>query len=103
MIPRFLEKPRNCKNEISLNMPETEFEKGMFAEVAVLISVTHTLIYSVPDYFTDTIKLGIVVFVPFGKKNITGYITSYCKDAPEGVKPLLDIVSLKTFVSDKTS
>jgi primosomal protein N' (replication factor Y) len=82
-------------------MSESEFEKGMFVEVAVPLPVGHTYIYSVPEQFTHKVRTGLPVFVPFGKKNITGYIIDFCKDAPTGVKPILDIVSKEPLFSHK--
>lgn len=78
-------------------MDESKFRKGMFVRVALPVPISKTFIYSVPDHLTTDIRLGIPVFVPFGRRNLTGYITDFSKNAPKGLKQINEIVDANPF------
>ncbi len=64
-----------------------------YIEVALPVPVFGTFIYSVPEDLKSDIKIGVPVFVSFGRRNLTGYVTGFSKLAPKGVKPIKEIVS----------
>lgn len=74
-------------------MTDFKFIEGMYIVVALPLPLPKNFIYSVPTNLISEIKIGLPVFVPFGRRNLTGYITSFCSDAPKGVKPVREIVS----------
>ena len=76
-------------------MSELKGKESMFIEVALPVPIFGAFIYSVPESLSQDIKIGIPVFVPFGKRNLTGYITGFSKSAPKGVKSIEEIVSPK--------
>ena len=80
-------------------MVELKFKEGMYLVVTLPLPLRKSFIYSVPSYLFSDIKFGIPVFVPFGRRNITGYITGFCKKAPKGVKPIKEIVNTEPLFS----
>ncbi len=82
-------------------MVELKFKEGMYLVVTLPLPLRKSFIYSVPSYLFSDIKFGIPVFVPFGRRNITGYITGFCKKAPKGVKPIKEIVNTEPLFSIK--
>jgi len=80
-------------------MAEQKFKEGMNAIVTLPLPVFKRYIYSIPLDLAPHIKIGIPVFVPFGKRNVTGYITGLCRETPEGVKAIKEIIDIQPFFS----
>jgi primosomal protein N' (replication factor Y) len=73
-------------------MAEKTFARGMNAVVAIPLPLSHQFIYAIPPHLEAAMQVGIPVFVPFGRRNITGFVTGFSKETPEGIKPIKDIV-----------
>ncbi len=65
----------------------------MFVKVTLPLPISKSFIYSVPDHLLSEVGIGIPVFVPFGKRNLTGYITGFSERAPKGVKSIKEVVA----------
>ena len=77
-------------------------EKKRFAQVAVGLPIDEVFTYLVPPYFQEEIKRGMRVFVPFGKRQITGYVADFVNNF-EGkeIKSIIEILDDKpTFDED---
>jgi primosomal protein N' (replication factor Y) len=48
----------------------------LFVEVAVLLPVIGTYYYQVPSHLRQKVAVGRQVLVPFGRRNLTGYVLS---------------------------
>lgn len=82
-------------------MAELKFKEGMFVVVALPLPISKNFIYSVPEELTDVIRLGVPVFVPFGRRNLTGYIIGFTDNAPEGVRSVKEIVTPEPLFSSE--
>lgn len=76
-------------------------EKSRFVIVTLPLPLSKSFVYSIPNEINPDVSIGVPVFVPFGKRHLTGYITGFTKDAPEGVKPLKEIVNPEPVFSQK--
>ena len=45
-----------------------------FAEVAINLTIKEVYAYKIPPELYGKVQLGMRVFVPFGKRRITGYV-----------------------------
>ncbi|MFC2140624.1 primosomal protein N', partial [Candidatus Auribacterota bacterium] len=83
-----------------------------YAKIVVELPLSHAFDYSVPPSLRDTVSIGSRVWIPFGRKEVTGYIVDFC-EIPDFEKtkeviglvektPLLDqkIIKLAYFISD---
>ncbi len=61
-------------------------------EVALPLPLEHTFSYRVPPELLDKVRPGLRVFVPFGRRKMTGYLIGYCQP-PQG-QPLKDLFEL---------
>ena len=61
--------------------------------VAVALPVYKTYTYSVPESLCERVAVGKRVFVPFGRRRVTGYVLGF-EDTPDAVdiKPILDVL-----------
>lgn len=73
-------------------MAALQFAQGMNAVVAVPLPLHKQFIYGVPSHLEQEMRVGIPVYVPFGKRNITGFITGFSRETPEDIKHIKDIV-----------
>ena len=48
--------------------------------------------YSVPEYLSNKIKLGIRVVVPFGRQTLEGFVISFVKDVDYETKDIIEVV-----------
>jgi primosomal protein N' (replication factor Y) len=64
-----------------------------FAEIAVPTPVNQLFTYSIPDNFQEAIQPGMRVLVPFGKKQLTGYVVRLSSTtAVKELKSIIDIL-----------
>ena len=47
-----------------------------FAEVAFNLPIKEVFTYKIPSEFFGKVQVGMRVFVPFGKRRITGYVVN---------------------------
>jgi primosomal protein N' (replication factor Y) len=73
-------------------MAQQTFARGMNAVIAVPLPLQRQFVYAVPSQLEQTMRIGIPVYVPFGKRNITGFITGFSKETPEGIKTIKDVI-----------
>ncbi len=59
----------------------------LFAEIAVTLPVRGTFIYSVPDHLKGINLVGSVVFVPFGRRKVSGIVLRIMDKLEENVNP----------------
>jgi primosomal protein N' (replication factor Y) len=82
-------------------MDKSSDKNGMFAVVTLPLPLSQSYLYSVPEEIRLDVSIGIPVFVPFGKRHLTGYITGFSKECPVGVKPIQEIVDSEPVFSQK--
>lgn len=85
--------------QLEETISKLNYMKGMYVVVALPLPLSKNFIYSVPSLLASDIGIGIPVFVPFGRRNLTGYIIGFQKDAPKGVKPIKEIVDRESLFS----
>ena len=79
----------------------------MYANVLVqyeVKSLDHTFTYEVPDNLKDIIQVGMKVSIPFGKKNINGFVISLTKEKPDSeyeIKSIIDIINKDIKLNDE--
>ena len=69
----------------------------MYAEVLIqyeVKSLDHTFTYEVPDNLKDIIQVGMKVSIPFGKKNINGFVISLTKEKPDSEYEIKDVLNV---------
>jgi primosomal protein N' (replication factor Y) (superfamily II helicase) len=66
----------------------------MFCQVVFPLPFRNTFTYSVPDELSDSVKTGVRVVAPFGKRVLTGFVvgTSDSTDIKEKIKPINDVL-----------
>ncbi len=71
-------------------------------EVALPLPLESTFSYRVPPEFLDKVRPGLRVFVPFGRRKMTGYLLGYCQP-PQGqvLKDLLELLDEEPLWTDK--
>ncbi len=74
--------PSLFKSLPCLTPPE---KTAAYAEVVFNLPVKGPFTYRIPDPLIPLVQVGARVFVPFGRRKITGYVVSLRGDAPEGV------------------
>lgn len=74
-----------------------------YVEVALLLPISKTFIYSVPDQWREIAGPGKRVLVPLGKRFVTGYIISFASLLPKGkeIFPLRRVFDDDTAISEK--
>ncbi|RME25822.1 MAG: primosomal protein N' [Deltaproteobacteria bacterium] len=70
-------------------------------EVAIPVPLDRYFTYLVPEPMSESIQLGQLVDVPFGRSNKRGIIVGFCNEEPEGVelRPLLSLVERRPLLS----
>ena len=62
-------------------------------DVAVPLPLNTTFTYSVPPQFADSLRIGMRVLVPFGRRLITGYCIGFPAEAPlQKIKEIVDVL-----------
>jgi primosomal protein N' (replication factor Y) len=65
---------------------------GRIAEVAVPLPVPHTFTYLIPDEYRDAVGRGVQVRVPFGRREIEGFVVDVgAASERKGLKPILKV------------
>jgi primosomal protein N' (replication factor Y) len=65
----------------------------VYIEVAVTLPLDQTYTYSVPDNLLASVAIGKRVWVPFGRRRVTGFILSrMSRTDVEDIRPILDII-----------
>ncbi|UCD11152.1 MAG: primosomal protein N' [Nitrospinaceae bacterium] len=57
----------------------------LYAEVVFNLPLKGPFTYRIPEALRPLVRVGARVFVPFGRRKITGYVVSLGENAPEGV------------------
>lgn len=64
-----------------------------FVKVVVEIPITYGFDYSLPESLRDKVDVGSRVWVPFGRKTVTGYVVSFSKEPSYSkTKEVIDVV-----------
>ncbi len=76
----------------------------MYAQVVFPLPFRNAFTYSIPDDLEETVKTGVRVVVPFGKRTLTGFVidVSETTDVKEKIKPIRDVLD-ETPIFDKDS
>lgn len=74
-----------------------------YVEVALLLPISKTFVYSVPDHWRGRANPGKRVLVPLGKRSVTGYIINFTAALPKEkeIFPLRQIFEDDTIISEK--
>lgn len=66
----------------------------MFAQVVFPLPFRNSFTYSIPEQLIDSVKVGVRVVVPFGKRVLTGFVVSLSSttDIKEKIKPVKDVL-----------
>ena len=70
-------------------MPHTRYQ---IIEVAVPLPVDRTFHYSVPESLRSSVRLGIRVLVPFGRRKLTGYVLGSTASASGELKDVIEVL-----------
>jgi len=78
-------------------------DKKLFAEVVVNLPVRETFTYEIPSRFRGILQKGMRVFVPFGRRKLTGYVVdiSENRDPSLTLKPVEDILDTHPVLSEE--
>jgi len=73
-----------------------------YVEVALLLPISKTFIYSVPDHWREIAYPGKRVLVPLGKRSVTGYIIKFPATLPKEIEifPLRRVFEDDTAISE---
>ena len=76
----------------------------MFCQVVFPLPFRKAFTYSIPDELADSVKVGVRVVAPFGKRVLTGFVIAISKtaDIKEKIKPIRDVLDEKP-IFDKTA
>ncbi|KAF0214387.1 MAG: primosomal protein [Ignavibacteria bacterium] len=76
----------------------------MFCQIVFPLPFRNSFTYSIPDEFRSSIKIGVRVVAPFGKRVLTGFVTglSETTDIKEKIKPVRDVLD-ELPIFDETS
>ena len=66
----------------------------MFAEVVFPLPFRNAFTYSIPKQLEDSVKIGVRVVVPFGKRTLTGYVINVTETTKveKGIKKIQDVL-----------
>lgn len=68
-------------------------EKVKFAHVVIGLPIDEIFTYSVPNHLQERVKIGMRAYIPFGNRNITGYIVDFSDYFDrKGIKEILSIL-----------
>jgi len=75
----------------------------MFAQVVFPLPFRNSFTYSIPDQLIDSVKVGVRVVVPFGKRVLTGFVISLSNtsDIKEKIKPVKDVLDQHPIFDDE--
>ena len=79
-----------------------------FAEVALPIPLRQTFTYGLPENLAEVVKLGARLLVPFGKRQLTGYVVALHETLSEeleieaeAIKDALEIIDTEPLVTEE--
>jgi primosomal protein N' (replication factor Y) (superfamily II helicase) len=79
-----------------------------FAEVALPLPLRQTFTYSLPFSFRENVKIGARLLVPFGNRQLTGYVVELHQHLseeiefePESIKDALELIDEAPLVTDE--
>lgn len=61
-------------------------QKSQFAELALPLPLRQTFTYHLPENFRENVKIGSRLLVPFGKRNLTGYVVELHDELDEALE-----------------
>ena len=61
-------------------------QKSQFAELALPLPLRQTFTYHLPENFREIVKIGSRLLVPFGKRNLTGYVVELHDELDEALE-----------------
>ena len=69
----------------------------MFCQVVFPLPFRNAFTYAIPDELIDSVKIGVRVVAPFGKRVLTGFVInlSEISDIKEKIKPIRDVLGRK--------
>ncbi len=76
----------------------------MFCQVVFPLPFRNAFTYSIPDELIDSVKIGVRVVAPFGKRVLTGFVIALSEttELKEKIKPIRDLLDENPFF-DKTA
>jgi len=76
----------------------------MFAQIVFPLSFRNNFTYSIPEELIDSVKIGVRVVVPFGKRVLTGFVIEVSDTSGEikNIKPIRDVLD-ETPIYDATA
>ncbi len=76
----------------------------MFCQVVFPLPFRNAFTYAIPDELIDSVKIGVRVVAPFGKRVLTGFVInlSEISDIKEKIKPIRDVLDVNP-IFDKTA
>jgi primosomal protein N' (replication factor Y) (superfamily II helicase) len=76
----------------------------MYCQVVFPLPFRNAFTYSIPDEFIDSVRVGVRVVVPFGKRVLTGFVISIGEksEVKEKIKPVRDVLDLNPIFDKKT-
>lgn len=76
----------------------------MFAQVVFPLPFRNSFTYSIPESLFDSIKIGVRVVVPFGKRVLTGFVVglSDTTAVKEKIKPIRDVLDQLPIYDEST-
>ena len=79
------------------------FLEKPYAEVAFNLPIKEVFTYKIPPQFTGKVQVGMRVFVPFGRRRITGYVVAFTAkwDKDIKLKSINDLPDTKPVVGEE--
>lgn len=76
----------------------------MYCQVVFPLPFRNSFTYSIPEEFIDSVKIGVRVVVPFGKRILTGYVVSLNDktDVKEKMKPVRDVLDINPIFNNNS-
>ncbi len=76
----------------------------MFADIVFPLPFRNSFSYSIPKEYESSVKIGVRVVVPFGKRTLTGYVIGLSEEAQvkKGIKRIKDILDEVPIFNEKS-
>lgn len=73
-----------------------------YIEVAVGLPIDRLFHYAVPSHLEEEVTLGKRVLIPFGTRQITGYIVGFIEESPMNrIREIIDVIDRETVLSPR--
>ncbi|MDD2336163.1 MAG: primosomal protein N' [Geobacteraceae bacterium] len=79
-------------------MPHTRYQT---IEVAVPLPVDRTFHYSVPEPLRSSVRTGVRVLVPFGRRKVTGYVLGRAVDPSGELKDIIEVLDAEPLFTNR--